>query len=394
MLRMALVTAGLAVLPTTASAATIVGSDLSRSPGDAGYGWCSGTSPGVRCTILQLTLGTADQAVPAAGVITRWSVRDARGELALRVIDGPPGARHVVAAGPAVQVPGPGIQTFPAQIPVSAGQRIGVEVGETGFLPILYRDEVTAGEHYDPPLGATPSAPVPGATEERTYEILYNAVIEPDADHDGLGDETQDPDHGGRAAAPSPGGTTTPSRGTPAPASGGTGPAPASGGATVCAARGVLARAAVSLVYRSGARVLGCAGGRRTLIGTAGHGATYRLVRLNGEQAALVRVSAGRSSVVVVDLGRGRTTLVSSRTSAGGPPSAWTVTALVVAPSGDAAWISRPAGEPDRVGVWIRHGGRVQQIDSGSIRPTSLRLSGTGIVYADVHGGEHNSSFR
>src|SRR5919198_384900 len=65
-----------AIAPAGASAATTVGSPLSRAGGDAGY--CSGDSPGTRCTIVQLTLGTADQAVPGDGVITSWSVRHGR----------------------------------------------------------------------------------------------------------------------------------------------------------------------------------------------------------------------------------------------------------------------------------------------------------------------------
>src|SRR5690349_12435826 len=81
MRKSALLAVGLvvALVPASASAATTVGSSLDAG---GGSGYCSGDSPGTRCTVLQLTLGTVDQAVPADGVITKWSVRDAMGELA------------------------------------------------------------------------------------------------------------------------------------------------------------------------------------------------------------------------------------------------------------------------------------------------------------------------
>ena len=355
-----------ALAPASASAATTVGSDLSR-PGEGGY--CVGDAAGTRCTLLQLTLGTADQGVPVDGVITRWAVRDAAGELALRVIEGPAGQRHVVASGPAVQASGSGVQTFQAQIAVSAGQRIGVEVGESGYLPFVYRDEQTTGERYVPALGASPEAPIPESAVERTYEPLYNATVEPDADRDGLGDETQDPDRGG--------------------ASGG-------GSTAGCPTSGVLARGSGSLVFRTGKRIIGCRDGQRTLIGTSSARTRFRLFRFNGDQLALVRVAAGKSSIQIFHLGDRRRTFSTGRTYSRIRSTRWTVTDLEVAPSGDAAWISTPRGAPHGTTVWVRHGARVQQIDQGRIRPTSLRLSAdnTSINYTGADGRNRNSGFR
>ena len=353
----------LVILPGSALAATTIGSDLSQSGGD---GFCTGNSAGTRCTALQLTLGIVDQAVPADGVITRWAVRDAAGELALRVIDGPPGQRHVVASGPAVQASG-GTQSFSAQLPVKAGQRIGVELGESGYLPFHFRDDQTTGERYIPALGADPAAPVPGADISTTYELLYNATVEPDADHDGLGDETQDPDHGGTGS-----------------------------GAAACPTKGVLARGAGSVVFHSGRKVFGCRDGQRTRIGTRSARNGFKLFRFNGAQLALVQVNRGKSFIEVFDLGARRHTLNSRRTySRGTRPIQWKVTDLVVAPNGDAAWISTLRGVPDKTGVWVRHRARVQQIDTGKIRPRSLTLSAdnAGVNYTHADGSHGNSSF-
>jgi hypothetical protein len=171
---------------------TRVGSDLGLPP-DSEAGYC-GDAPGRACTFLQLTIGADDQEVPRDGVITAWSVRGGKGELTLRVIAGHAGRRHVIASGPAVQASGSGkVETFRARIPVRAGQRIGVELGRSGFLPYRYLDERTTGEHYEPPLGSAPARPLPRAAVSSGYEILYNATIEPDRDHDGRGDTSQDP---------------------------------------------------------------------------------------------------------------------------------------------------------------------------------------------------------
>ena len=92
------------------------------------------------------------------------------------------------------------------RIPVRRGQRIGVELGEDGFLPFRYRDEgASAAESYQPPLGTRPAAPIPDAGGTDGYEFLYNATIEPDDDRDGRGDLTQDPDHGDGGASPATG---------------------------------------------------------------------------------------------------------------------------------------------------------------------------------------------
>jgi hypothetical protein len=305
--------------PARALAATItIGSDLSR-PGTPN--WCTGQGPGASCTLLQLALGGTDQAVPADGVITSWSTRDASGALALRVLDGPPGARFVAAAGPPVQATGAGVQTFSADVPVRRGQRVAVELGTDGELPIAYRGPLTTGERYVPPLGATPEPPDPTADVARTYELLYQVTIEvPDA----------------------------------------------------CPTSGVVAHGDGSVVFRAGGRLFACRAGRRTPLGRGA-----RLFRFNGDALALAR---GRSAVEIFDLARAHRTFRAR--------SSGRITALVVTPTGNAAWMTRRA-------VWIRFGRHVKQIDSGRFRPRSLRLSpdGTSVEYTTAAGRTRQSGF-
>ena len=91
---------------------------------------------------------------------------------------------------------GPGTTTADARIPVQAGDRLGLHglpfTYEGSSVPSLsfYCDEVegTLGAATaDVPPGTT--ADFPAATEAR---VPLAAVLEPDADNDGFGDETQD----------------------------------------------------------------------------------------------------------------------------------------------------------------------------------------------------------
>jgi hypothetical protein len=337
---------------------SVVGSALTQTPGESGY--CSGEG-GTSCTVVQLTLGGADQAVRSDGVITRWAVRGGKGLLSLRVIDGPPGRRRVVARGPTVTATGSGVESFPVRIPVDAGERVGVEQGTTGFLPFRYRDEATTAEFYSPPLGSSAGTDDDGSAPD--YEFLYNATIEPDDDGDGRGDLTQDSDHGGAGAE--------------------------------CPASGVVARGSRSSVIRVGDELFGCRGGVRTRIGSVGGGSRYRMFRFAGDQLALVRVRDGRSSVLGFDLGDRSPTFTTAKTFDDDRPAEWTVRDLALASTGNAAWIAVPRGAPERAAVWTRSGGQVRPIDSGGLRPGSLRLSSdeADVIYGDQDGRTRQTGF-
>jgi hypothetical protein len=350
----------LTLVPAAATAATVVGSTLTRTSETPGY--CVGDGPGAGCTVLQISLGTASTAVPHDGVLTGWAVRDAGGAIALRVVEGLPGQRRLVAASPPVLATGAGVQRFPAQQPVRAGQSIGLELGEDAHVPFLYRDEQTRGEIFVPPLTDVPTAPVPESALAATYELFLQYTVERDADGDGLGDETQDPDHGGVAACP--------------------------------AAR-VVARGPDQVVVRQGNRLVACRLGVLTRVGSVAARTRLRLYRFNADRLAVVRVRRGASSILVFDLAARRRTFRTTRTSNGGPRKRWRVTDLVVAPDGKVAWIAALRGSRDRTSVWVSNGRRVQNIDQGRLAPTSLTLAedGTGVNYLGLDGSQRNSSF-
>ena len=134
-------------------------------------------------------------AAPAAGVITKWKVTLVPAPVTLphtlKVlrVTGPATVQNIGEASGNV---GPGVNTFDARIPVQTGDRLGL------FSPTPEGTLVCEGPGPPGLIGgfegsgggvgsSTPFVEVP--TEVR---IPVAAIIEPDADNDGFGDETQD----------------------------------------------------------------------------------------------------------------------------------------------------------------------------------------------------------
>jgi hypothetical protein len=137
--------------------------------------------------------------VPFDGVITSWSYQaDAVAPataVQLKIASVDPGAdltldtaNITIVAESAVETPTPGVvNTFQTRIPVSTGQRIGewVDGGDSGCS----RFDPTYTDHYfndNVPSGTTHSF------FREHFQQNISARLEPDADRDGFGDETQD----------------------------------------------------------------------------------------------------------------------------------------------------------------------------------------------------------
>ena len=118
------------------------------------------------------------------------------------------GAALALSAGPAAAA------TTQTQIPVPAGAHLGVDV--VGPEPLF-----NAGNAADQFGAFTVNAPI-GAINNVTafggLRVNIAAVLEPDADHDGYGDETQDgcPSDAAQQLPCAPGTTPTPAPPTPA----------------------------------------------------------------------------------------------------------------------------------------------------------------------------------
>jgi hypothetical protein len=172
------------LIPTSASAAVEAGDDCAGGL----YGGNFSLVPESRAGGTGLPLSA-----PVAGVVTRWRVNSTFPEpspvrMAVFRLVAP--GRFLVVGESREEVAAPGQSTFTARIPVEAGDRFG---------------EVSAGGNY--------LACITGSPEDHTWSlngivagfgstyqfaagtevrIPIAAVIEPDADGDGYGDETQD----------------------------------------------------------------------------------------------------------------------------------------------------------------------------------------------------------
>lgn len=167
------------------SASTTIGSDLSA---DGNPDSC--LQPCTQ-TILQTVLPGRSTTATSDGVVTRWAVRSMSGSIQLRVLRPAAGNKFqdVGSSGP-TSAGGAGVQTFSTRIAIKAGDFIGVDSFEGAFLADRPAPGAQSKDYYP---GRLPD----GATAQPTgslsgFELMLNANVEPDADLDGYGDETQD----------------------------------------------------------------------------------------------------------------------------------------------------------------------------------------------------------
>jgi hypothetical protein len=183
-----LLTAGaLAVTAAPAAAATSLGG---IAPGLAGLGGCT------NCGQLQTQTapGSVPYVVPAGGgVITSWTFRDVTKATAarLRLFEPGPGAGQytLIAETPYRDFNLGETATTLTQIPVAAGVHLGIAVtaADQQYYTLNSGDKVSSNFDVLAPIGASQLL-----TESDGRHVNIAATLEPDADHDGYGDETQD----------------------------------------------------------------------------------------------------------------------------------------------------------------------------------------------------------
>ncbi len=183
-----------------ADAASYLGSPDTSAQPDAFA--CAACPPATSIGLQQFALRGALTESPEDGVLVSASVyakRIAGGEQPRIAVLRPAGGG------------GPGVSVLDsAPVPVTSpggavhavdGLHLGVRAGDSvGFL--FRTGEVDLGARVRPrPDGAVQSFRQPcgpcGMDGGTGVELLYDAVVEPDVDEDGLGDESQDPDGGG-----------------------------------------------------------------------------------------------------------------------------------------------------------------------------------------------------
>jgi Protein tyrosine and serine/threonine kinase len=92
---------------------------------------CSGRPPSGAaepCGLIQTRLQGRPVTPGSGGVVRRWEVRGARGELALQVLRRHGDSLFMVARTPYLAVPDEGLHVLPANLPVRAGDLVGLSV--------------------------------------------------------------------------------------------------------------------------------------------------------------------------------------------------------------------------------------------------------------------------
>jgi hypothetical protein len=194
-----LLTAAVALLLLPASASAVVfGADMTQSPGNSTsiYSITNVLSPG----------GGADNGSPINGILMSVRIRTsgAAGDGVIRILsqtshpdamtygflnNAPEIPVHVDADG---TVAGHVTQVLQHR-PIAAGERLAWYINDSGFSILeAYNDSTggdcafSAGAH---PTGTSQDYHVPGCNQNL---LLLSGTVEPDADGDGFGDETED----------------------------------------------------------------------------------------------------------------------------------------------------------------------------------------------------------
>ena len=144
-------------------------------------------------TQIQTTSPGSIYAAPTDGVITSWSFMAAVAEqprLKLKVARAVGGNDFLIVGDSPAEAPAAGVlNTFPTRISVHAGDVIGfhnVTQGICGMLaPMGYASHNT-------PMNVEAQAGTTTTFSPGSFRLDISALLEPDADRDGFGDETQD----------------------------------------------------------------------------------------------------------------------------------------------------------------------------------------------------------
>lgn len=177
-----------AVVPAGASAATEIGSNCQANSGAANYTFVQ---------LKRVSGGSLPIAAPSAGVVTKWKVNSgvptAVGQKLqiLRPTGNPNEFQTVAESAPATVILGQ--NSFDTRLPIKAGDRPAAAGAPGGSVAApLYCSTANPEDEMgaltpESTLGSTNT--YPPATG---YVAAISAVIEPDVDGDGYGDETQD----------------------------------------------------------------------------------------------------------------------------------------------------------------------------------------------------------
>jgi hypothetical protein len=166
----------------SAEAATTLGQN---APGTANV--CSGEG-------FYLEVSPAYSVPAGGGVITSWSTNGlangSGGQATFKVFRSVGGTSFLVTGTDVTRnLPTSGLSTFPVRIPVTGEETLGIHT-PSASIRCYFSGSGTmryGGDASNPPVGSTVNANYSAAVR-----LNVSAVLEPDGDRDGYGDETQD----------------------------------------------------------------------------------------------------------------------------------------------------------------------------------------------------------
>lgn len=184
----------LALLGAPQAQAVTLGSALTEDADN--YVGCGPSDETV--TYIQTALPGRTLIAPFSGVITRWGVRLQTSNTGygfqLEVMEDSGTGSFSRVRQSEVEVPtlpfGASTQMFPARIPIEAGQQTALTIFKNAVPTAIgvFKTGSGQGALWCPRFEGGPSAPA----YPFSSQLLMNARVEPDADGDGYGDETQD----------------------------------------------------------------------------------------------------------------------------------------------------------------------------------------------------------
>jgi len=139
--------------------------------------------------------GPPSYVIPSPGVITAWQHRAhaSGGDGRLLVWDGPPVSPLTLVGRSEVEVfTGGQLQSFPTRVPVSPGDVLGLRVHSmfAGCTFFTGAGDTAIGRGGAPDIA--PGESMITSSTLPNQRVNVSATLEPDADGDGFGDETQD----------------------------------------------------------------------------------------------------------------------------------------------------------------------------------------------------------
>ncbi len=181
-------------LSATLATSALVGAASAAASVQIGATFTPNLGCGSPNATLQAVSPSGQYAAPSAGVLTSWSFQADGSPPQLKLKVGRPAGGNnftIVGDSPRQTMTPNALNTFPTRIPVQAGDVIGYyHEGPAGGDKCVRNAAPTYSTRFvnvDPAPGSTMAYMTVGA-----LQIDLSTVLEPDADHDGYGDETQD----------------------------------------------------------------------------------------------------------------------------------------------------------------------------------------------------------